>query len=104
VTRKLAAPKTSSADRPEGKPTPGLTYVRGKTKLTYMEKIQVYLRKDELGALRKAASLAGRSVAEVVRDAIRRVVLKPQSSGPVGIWDGELKRTSLEHDSVHDEP
>jgi Ribbon-helix-helix protein, copG family len=69
-----------------------------------MEKIQVYLPKEELGALRKAARLAGRSVAEVVRDAIRKVVLKPQSSGPVAIWDGELKRSSLEHDSIYDEP
>jgi hypothetical protein len=69
-----------------------------------MEKIQVYLRKEELGALRKAAALAGRSVADLVRDAIRKMVLRPKSSGPVGIWDGELKRTSLEHDSVHDEP
>jgi hypothetical protein len=81
-----------------------LTYVICKAKLTYMEKIQVYLRKEELGALRKAAGLAGRSVAELVRDAIRKVVLKPQPSGPVGIWDGELKRTALQHDSVHDEP
>ena len=69
-----------------------------------MEKIQVYLPKEELGALRKAARRAGRSVAEVVRDAIRKVVLKPQSSGPVAIWDGELKRSSLDHDSIYDEP
>jgi ribbon-helix-helix CopG family protein len=72
-----------------------------------MEKIQVYLRKDELGALRKAAARAGRSVAAVVRDAIRKAVLKPGSPGSpgfVGIWDGKLKRSSAEHDSVHDEP
>jgi len=69
-----------------------------------MEKIQVYLPKEELGALRKAAARSGRSVAAVVRDAIRKAVLKPQSFGFVGIWDGELKRTSVEHDSVHDEP
>ena len=46
-------------------------------KLTYMEKTQVYLRKEEL---------------------------KAHESGPVGIWDGPPKRTSVEHDSVHDEP
>jgi Ribbon-helix-helix protein, copG family len=69
-----------------------------------MEKTQVYLRKEELDALRKAAARSGRSVAEVVRDAIRKVVLKPQAEGPVAIWDGEPKRTSLDHDSVHDEP
>jgi Ribbon-helix-helix protein, copG family len=81
-----------------------LTYVNRKDKVTYMEKIQVYLPKDELGALRKAAARTGRSVAEVVRDAIRKVVLKPQSPGFVDIWDGEPKRSSVEHDSIYDEP
>ena len=69
-----------------------------------MVKTQIYLRKEELAALRKAAARSGRSVADLVRDAIRKVVLKPQSAGPVAIWDGEPKRTSLEHDSVHDQP
>jgi hypothetical protein len=69
-----------------------------------MEKTQVYLRKEELDALREAAARTGRSVAELIRDSIRRTVLKPSATGPVGIWDGEPKRTSLEHDSVHDEP
>jgi hypothetical protein len=69
-----------------------------------MEKTQVYLRKEELDALRKAASRSGRSVAELVRDAIRKVVLRPQAEGPVAIWDGEPKRPSSEHDSVYDEP
>jgi hypothetical protein len=69
-----------------------------------MEKTQVYLRKEELEALRKAAARSGRSVAALVREAIRKVVLKPQTAGPVAIWDGEPRRTSTEHDSVHDEP
>ncbi len=69
-----------------------------------MEKTQVYLRKDELEALRKAARRSGRSVAELIRDAIRKVVLSPSIQGPVAIWDGEPKRTSVDHDSVHDEP
>src|SRR5215475_9697597 len=81
-----------------------LTYVNYDNKLTYMEKTQIYLRKEELIALREAAARSGRSVAEVVRDAIRKVVLKPQTKGPVAIWDGVPKRTSIEHDSVHDEP
>jgi Ribbon-helix-helix protein, copG family len=66
-----------------------------------MVKTQVYLRKEELEALRRAAARSGRSVAELVRDAIRKIVLKPQV--PVAIWDGEPKRASIEHDSVHDE-
>ncbi len=79
-------------------------YVKSDIKVTYMEKIQVYLRKEELAALRKTAARSGRSVAELVRDAIRKVVLKPEAAGPVAIWDGEPKRASFDHDSVHDEP
>jgi len=69
-----------------------------------MKKTQVYLRKEELEALRKAAARSGRSVADLVRDAIRKVVLKPQAAGPVATWNGEPRRTSVEHDTVHDEP
>ncbi len=56
-----------------------------------MEKTTVYLRKEVLDALRKAAARSGCSI-------------KPQAIGPVAIWDGEPKRASMEHDSVHDEP
>jgi hypothetical protein len=69
-----------------------------------MEKTQVYLGKEELDALRKAAARSGRSMAELIREAIRKTVLKPAASGPVALWDGEPERTSIEHDSVHDEP
>ena len=69
-----------------------------------MEKTQVYLRKEELDALRKAAARSGRSVADLVREAVRKDLLKPEASGPVAIWDGEPKRSSVDHDSVHDEP
>ena len=71
--------------------------------LPYMEKTQIYLRKEELEALRAAAARSGRSMAEVVRDAIRRVVLKPSAGGFVAIWDGKPTRSSIQHDSVHDE-
>jgi hypothetical protein len=67
-----------------------------------MEKIQIYLRKDELDALRAAAKRSERSIAALVRDAIREIVLK--SPGPVAIWHGELKRISIDHDTAHDEP
>jgi predicted nucleic acid-binding protein len=95
----LYAISTHSAEVPST-----LTYVNRDRKMTYMEKTQVYLRKEELDALRQAAARSGRSVAELVREAIRQVVLKPPPSGPVAIWDGEPKRTSIEHDSVHDQP
>jgi hypothetical protein len=68
-----------------------------------MEKTQVYLRKEEIAALRKAATRTGRSMAELIRDAVRKAVLKPSAAGPIAIWDGKPKRTSIEHDSVHDE-
>lgn len=69
-----------------------------------MEKTQVYLRKEELAALRAAAARSGRSVAELVREAVRKAVLIPQAAGPVALWDGEPRRSSMDHDSVHDEP
>ena len=81
-----------------------MTWVKWPHKLTYMEKTQVYLRKEELEALRKAAKRSGRSVAELVREAIRKVVLKPRAVGPVAIWDGEPKHTSIDHDSIYDQP
>lgn len=80
-----------------------MTCVISDVKLTHMIKIQVYLREEELAALHAAAARSGRSVAELVRQAVREVVLKPRTQGPVAIWDGTPKRTSVEHDTVHDE-
>jgi plasmid stability protein len=68
-----------------------------------MEKTQVYLRKEELEALRAAAARSGRSVADLIREAIRKTVLKPEAKGPVALWDGEPRRSSVEHDSIYDE-
>ena len=68
-----------------------------------MQKTQVYLPKEELDALRKVAERSGRSIAEVVRDAIRKVVVKTPDKGPIAIWDGTPKRTSVGHDSLYDE-
>jgi hypothetical protein len=76
---------------------------QGVISLIRMEKTQVYLRKEELVALRQAAARSGRSMAELIREAIRKYVLSLSARGPVAIWDGEPKRTSVEHDSVHDE-
>ena len=73
-------------------------------KLTYMIKTQVYLREEELEALRLAAERSGRSIAEMVRQAIREVWLRPEHEGPVGIWSGVPARTSVEHDTIYDEP
>ncbi len=46
---------------------------------------------------------SGRSVADLVREAIRRVWLRPSADGPVALWDGTPSRTSVEHDVIYDE-
>ena len=71
---------------------------------TSMIKTQVYLREEELDALRRAAKRSGRSVAEMIRRAIREVWLRPASEGPVALWSGVAGRTSMEHDSIYDQP
>jgi hypothetical protein len=108
---KKASRKRAAIDRRRRrnieKPELGLIYVSYRDILTHMEKTQVYLRKDELDALRKAAARSGRSVASLVREAVRAAVLLPSgapAAGPVAIWDGKPRRSSIEHDSIYDEP
>lgn len=81
-----------------------MTGVSQGSKLTYMVKTQVYLREGELEQLRATARRSGRSVAELVREAVRRVWIRPGGDGPVALWDGELSRTSVEHDTIYDSP
>jgi hypothetical protein len=69
-----------------------------------MEKTQVYLPAEELAALREVAARSGRSVADLIREAIRKHLLKPQARGPVALWDGEVGTSSIDHDSIYDEP
>jgi hypothetical protein len=71
--------------------------------MTPMTKTQVYLRPDELEALHRVAARSGRSVAALVREAIRRVWLRPPPQGPVALWDGEPTRASIDHDRIYDE-
>ena len=61
-----------------------------------MEKIQVRLRKEEVVALRQAARRSGRSIGELVRDAVRKTIIMPHTRGPVAIWDGEIKQISMD--------
>lgn len=68
-----------------------------------MARIQVYLRNEELDALREIAARSGYSVPDLVRDALRKILLKTKTGGPVAIWGGEPRRISLEHDDAHDE-
>jgi Ribbon-helix-helix protein, copG family len=69
-----------------------------------MTKTQVYLREEELEALHTVARRSGKSVAELVREAIRQVWLRPKRQGPVALWDGKPRRASTEHDTLYDEP
>lgn len=71
--------------------------------MTPMTKTQVYLREEELAALHAAARRTGRSMADLVREAVRQVWLRPGSEGPVALWDGEATRSSVDHDSIYDE-
>ena len=72
--------------------------------MTPMVKTQVYLRPEELDALHRTAERSKRSVADLIREAIRRVWLHPPREGPVALWDGRPSRTSVDHDSVYDNP
>lgn len=69
-----------------------------------MTKTQVYLRDEELQALHAVAGRSGRSVADLVREAVRRVWLRPDAPGPVALWDGQPSHTSVDHDRIYDEP
>ncbi len=68
-----------------------------------MVKTQVYLPEEELQALHRAAKRSGKSVAELVREAIRRS-LGAHAAGPVSLWDGEVPTSSADHDSIYDAP
>jgi len=68
-----------------------------------MEKTQVYLRKDELDALREAAARSGGAWQSWSAMPSERSC-SSRRHRPGCHLDGEPKRTSVEHDSVHDEP
>jgi hypothetical protein len=68
-----------------------------------MIKTQVYFPADDLGQLHKLAADTGRSVAELVREAVRRVWLRPKRRGPIAIWKGPCARPSTDHDAIYDD-
>lgn len=72
--------------------------------MTPMTKTQVYLHDAELEALHQTARRSGRSVADLVREAIRQTWLRSPNHGPVALWDGRAKKTSVDHDSIYDAP
>jgi hypothetical protein len=72
--------------------------------MTHMTKTQVYLREEDLRALQAAARRTGRSTASLIREAIQRVWIDETPLGPVALWDGPVSRSSVDHDSIYDEP
>lgn len=68
-----------------------------------MVRMQIYLPSEDLEALRTTARITGRSVPDLVREAIKRVWIRPTPDGPAALWDGVPSRTSVEHDSIYDE-
>lgn len=69
-----------------------------------MIKRQVYFQEEEFALLQQTAKRSGRSVAELVREAVRRVWLDSGTKGPVALWDGPVRMASTEHDSIYDNP
>ena len=69
-----------------------------------MTKTQIYFPDPELEALHRLARRQKKSVAALVREAVRAVWLQPEPSGPVALWDGKPRRPSADHDSIYDKP
>ena len=71
-----------------------------------MKKTQVYLPADQLAALHALARRTKRSVAELIREAIRTTWLQPaaKARGPVALWDGRITLGSDDHDTIYDAP
>jgi len=68
-----------------------------------MVKTQVYLPAAELKALHRVARRKRKPVAELVREAVRLVWLTPAPTGPVALFDGEIRGSSAEHDAAFDD-
>ena len=73
-------------------------------RVTPMPKTQLYFPDSELEQLHKIARSRRKSVAALVREAVRTVLLAPEPRGPVALWDGKPRRPSTDHDSIYDEP
>ncbi len=69
-----------------------------------MTKTQVYLPKEDLSALHDLAKRSGKSVAELIREAIRRTWAPPRARGPVALWDGPVRSHGADHDTIYDKP
>lgn len=71
--------------------------------MTYMIKTQIYLPEKELLQLQQLAKQVRRSLADLVREAIRRTWLTETTPGPVALWSEPTPHTAVDHDSIYDE-
>lgn len=71
--------------------------------MTPVTKTQIYFADEELETLHRIAGRRKRGVAGLVREAVQRVWLTPEPTGPVALWDGEPSASSLDHDRIYDE-
>jgi len=81
----------------------GVTWMDTMTPMR-MTKTQVYLPPADLRALHRLARQRKTKVAELVRSAVRQTYLLGRPPGPVALWDGDFRGSSLDHDSAFDEP
>lgn len=72
--------------------------------MTPMVKTQVYLPEEELSGLHDLARGTGKSVAELIRQAIRQTWFTTNARGPVALWKGEVRSQSVDHDVIYDDP
>jgi hypothetical protein len=68
-----------------------------------MPEIEIDLSDEEMEALRQASARPGRTVSELIREAVWEVWLRPGARGPVALWDGVPRRMSTEHDETDEE-
>jgi len=71
--------------------------------MTPMRKTQVYLPEEDLRALHRIAKSSKRTVASLVREAVRATWLAPERRGPVAVWAGPVRGGAMDHDSIYDE-
>ena len=70
-------------------------------KVPYMIKREVHFSKEEFELLEIAARHSRRSVASLIREAVRRVWLRRPPEGPIALWDGPTAHSAMEHDTIY---
>ncbi|MBI5496961.1 MAG: CopG family transcriptional regulator [Deltaproteobacteria bacterium] len=69
-----------------------------------MVRTQIYLPEEELAALHAASRRSGKTVAQLVREAVREVWGRPSPRPTVvALWRGVARRSWAVHDSMYDE-